>query len=152
MVAPRCEQWISRKEKGVFNFIRQICLEEEEMSPAEPTKTVSCPFSVTASNSSLVTWRRMQHLFETTVFFVSTRLSALRSVRGRRCLARDKSLHKTGVQFKRGCPRLSKAGRRGPANASLHMLSRLETSAWRAILGETFRIASVQHYQASSYP
>jgi hypothetical protein len=122
------------------------------MAPAEETKTVSYPFSLTRSKSSLVTSWMMNRMFETTVYIGLTRLSALRSVRGGRGSARGKSLHKTGEKLKRFCRRLSTAGRRGPANASVEMSSMLGTSPWRAILGETFRIASAQLQQAASYP
>jgi len=61
-------------------------------------------------------------------------------------------MHKTGERLNWFCRRLSTAGRRGPAHASVEMLSTLGTSPWRAILGEMFRSASAQHQQAASYP
>jgi hypothetical protein len=65
---------------------------------------------------------------------------------------RGKTLLRTGEKLKRFCRRLSTAGRRGPAKPSVRMLSTLHASPWRAILGETFCIASAQHQQATSYP
>ena len=121
------------------------------MAPVEETKTVSNPFSLTTSKSSLITSRIMNRMFETTVYIGLTRLSALRSVSGGRGSGRGKSWHKIGEKLKRFCRRLSTAGRRGPANPSVEMSSMLGTSRWRAILGETFHSTSAQHQQAASY-
>jgi len=121
------------------------------MAPAQVTKTVSCPFSLTTSKSSLVTSRIMNRMFETMVYIGLMRLLAPRSFRGGHGSARGKSLLKTGEKLKRYFWRLSTAGRRGPADASVKMWSTLGTSPWRAILGETFCITSAQLQQAASY-
>jgi len=151
MVAQRRGRCIYGKERGGSNFKPRICLEQEEMAPVEETKTGSCPISLTTSKSSLVTSRMMNCMFEKAVYIGLTKSSALRSGRGGRTSPRGKSLHTTGEKLKRFCWRLSTADRRGPANASVTMSSTLGTSPWRAILGETFRNASVQLQQATSY-
>jgi len=151
MVAQWRGWWICEKERGGSNFKLPIWLEEEEMALAEETKSVSCPFSLTTSKSSLVTGRIMNSIFETIVYIGLTRSFALRSVRVCRSSVRGKSFHKTGEKLKRFCRRLSSADQKSPANASVELSSALCTSPWRAILVEAFHIASAQLRQAAPY-
>jgi len=152
MVAQRGGRWIYGKKRVGSNLKLRIRLEEEQLAPVEVTKTVSCPFSLTRSRSSLVSSRMMNRMFETTVYIGLTRLLALQSVRGSHGSARGNCLLKSEEKLERFCRRQSTAGRRGPANASVEMSSTLDTSPLRAILGETFPIASGQCQQAALYP
>jgi len=149
MVAQIRGRWIYARERGASNFNLQMWLEEEEMVPAEETKTVFCHFSLTPSKSHLVTSWKTNCMFKWTVDIGFTKFSALRSVRGGCGSAKGQSLLKIGEKLKRFCQRLSTAGWRGPANASVETSSTLATSPCRVILGETYCIASAQLQQAA---
>jgi hypothetical protein len=107
---------------------------------------------LTKSESGVVTSQMTNHMFGKMVYIGLTRVFARRSVRGVHGSARSKSLQRTGLKWKRICQTLNTAGRRGPANASVVMLSTLGTSQWIARQGEMFGIASVKRQQAASYP
>jgi len=111
------------------------------MAPVEETKTVSCPFSLTTSKSSMVTSRMTNRMFETIVFIGLMIFSALWSVRGGRGSSRGKGFHTTGEKLKAFFWRLSTAGRTRPEIATVKIPSTFGPSRWTAIHGETCRIS-----------
>jgi len=108
-------------ERGESNFKLRIQFEEEDMSPAEETKTVSCLFSLDTSKSSMVTSQMMNHMFETIVYIRLPRVFLQKSVGGGYGSPSGTMLYRFSQKLKRLCPRRSTASWIELDNASVEM-------------------------------